>query len=151
MTERYRGIIIKDDKIAIMKRTKRGKRFYVFPGGGLEENETPEQCCKREVLEEFGINVEPQYMIYEITQKNTKQGFFVCKWIDGKIHKTDAEEYTDINLEKYGSYEPVLIQLSKFKNYNVFPTEVKEQLLNDLKEYGNELERPLIKFKCEYK
>ena len=98
MTERYRGIIIKDDKIALMKRTKRGKRFYVFPGGGLEENETPEQCCKREVLEEFGINVEPQYMIYEITQKNTKQGFFVCKWIDGKIQKTDAEEYTDIKL-----------------------------------------------------
>ena len=52
-----RGIVIrKDGKIAIFN--KSNKKEFKLPGGGLEENETPEEAFLREVLEETGCKVE---------------------------------------------------------------------------------------------
>ncbi len=51
-----RGIVIKGDKIAVFNKTN--KNEYKLPGGGMEENETPEETFKREVLEETGCDVE---------------------------------------------------------------------------------------------
>lgn len=30
---------------------------YIIPGGGLEDGESYEQCCERELLEETGMQV----------------------------------------------------------------------------------------------
>lgn len=43
------------DKIAIIQ-TKDGK--YFLPGGGIENDETHEECLKREALEEMGMEIE---------------------------------------------------------------------------------------------
>lgn len=52
-----RGIVIRDDgKIAIFNKSK--KNEYKLPGGGIENDETPEDTFKREVLEETGCVVE---------------------------------------------------------------------------------------------
>ncbi|MGD9577389.1 MAG: (deoxy)nucleoside triphosphate pyrophosphohydrolase [Syntrophorhabdus sp.] len=54
------AVIEKDGQILIAKR-KQGKMHpgkWEFPGGTLEEGETPEQCLKRELLEELAITVD---------------------------------------------------------------------------------------------
>ena len=52
-----RGIVIRNDgKIAIFN--KSNKNEYKLPGGGIENNETPEEAFKREVLEETGCIIE---------------------------------------------------------------------------------------------
>jgi 8-oxo-dGTP diphosphatase len=43
------------DKVAVL-RTSRGD--YFLPGGGIENNETHEECLKREAMEEMGMVVE---------------------------------------------------------------------------------------------
>jgi 8-oxo-dGTP diphosphatase len=51
------AIIERDGRILIAKR-KQGKMHpgkWEFPGGTLEEGETPEQCLKRELLEELAL------------------------------------------------------------------------------------------------
>lgn len=47
------GICVKDDKMLLVK--KKGQ--YSFIGGGIEENETHEQCLKREFIEESGYEI----------------------------------------------------------------------------------------------
>ena len=52
-----RGIVVRNDgKIAIFN--KANKNEYKLPGGGIENDEAPEEAFKREVLEETGCIVE---------------------------------------------------------------------------------------------
>ena len=53
------AILVKDNKIIIAKRgpDDRVAHKWEFPGGKVEINETPEQCLKREMKEEFDIDV----------------------------------------------------------------------------------------------
>ena len=52
-----RGIVIRGDgKIAVFN--KSNKNEYKLPGGGMENDENPEETFKREVLEETGCIIE---------------------------------------------------------------------------------------------
>jgi ADP-ribose pyrophosphatase YjhB (NUDIX family) len=59
-----------------MHRNKNGKEYYTYPGGGLEENESLEDCVKREVKEEFGIEISPIRELYEYETEDSLQHFF---------------------------------------------------------------------------
>jgi len=51
-------IIVKDNKVLLGKRKNaHGEGDWAFPGGHLEMNETWEDCVKREVMEETGIEI----------------------------------------------------------------------------------------------
>ena len=54
---RSRAIIIRNRHIALIKRQREGRTYYVVPGGGREPGETPEQTAIRESYEELGLNV----------------------------------------------------------------------------------------------
>ena len=67
---RVAGIILIDGGIALMHRKDVLKRpempeYYTIPGGGLEEGETFEEGTKREIKEEFGIDVKVEKLLYE--------------------------------------------------------------------------------------
>ena len=49
-----------------------GDLSYTFPAGGIEENESLEDCCKRELLEEMGYN----FNSYKLLKKYTVSGSY---------------------------------------------------------------------------
>lgn len=53
-----RGIVIKDGKVAMIHSAQYD--YYKFPGGGIEEGETPLEAMIREVKEESGLTVIPE-------------------------------------------------------------------------------------------
>ena len=65
MLETVTGVLVRDSRIFIQKRLDSGvwAGFWEFPGGRLEEGETPEQALVREFAEETEFRVRPaQYL-----------------------------------------------------------------------------------------
>lgn len=67
----YGCIIIKDGQVLLEKQKHKEERFWGFPKGHKEGNETDEESALREVKEEVGLDVEitdhdPVLLEYEI-------------------------------------------------------------------------------------
>jgi 8-oxo-dGTP diphosphatase len=93
MRQAVYGILFNEDKTQIILVKRRDLPVWVFPGGGLDEGETPEIGVIREVEEETGLKVEIVRKIaeYEPVNKLTqKTHYFECKAVGG-IPKPSSE------------------------------------------------------------
>ena len=61
------AIIKRNGRVLIAKRSSTSSlpNKWEFPGGKIEPGETPEECLKRELWEEFEINVTVEYFFAE--------------------------------------------------------------------------------------
>ena len=65
------AVAVIDNKVLLTRR-KPGESlsgFWKFPGGKIEEGETPQQCLKRELNEELGVQSAVGNVIYESIYK----------------------------------------------------------------------------------
>ena len=120
------GIVDKDGKILMIKRSKKeGDLVWAFPGGKVEDNETKEQACIREVFEETGISVQINKVLGERIHPNTqaKLKYFLCDYLNGEITILDEEEILDVaykNKEEFNRdvktdvYPPVFEYIKKY-------------------------------------
>lgn len=77
------GIIVKDGKILAVERGHgKFKGSWEFPGGKVEEGETPEQALARELKEELDIEVQDFKFVQTVSNSivpNFIISFFVCQ------------------------------------------------------------------------
>ena len=61
------AVVIKNQKVLLTRRSPNDNLagYWEFPGGKVESNETPQQCLKRELEEELGINSIPGDILCE--------------------------------------------------------------------------------------
>lgn len=134
---RARAIILQDEKLVSMYREREGRVFYTFPGGGIEDNETEEECVIREVFEEFGMIVEAIKKVYTYENDISVEHFYVCKHISGEFGSGEGEEYQENR--NNGVYRPTLIDICDIPGLPLMPPEVALQFYKDYKNNGVEL------------
>jgi ADP-ribose pyrophosphatase YjhB (NUDIX family) len=79
-TVRVRALIIHNGHILLIRRVKKGKQFYTFPGGHLEEGETDLGGLVREAKEETNLDVSVVELFKESTnRKGDIVKLFKCK------------------------------------------------------------------------
>ena len=144
-----RAIIFLGDNIVSMYREKNGRIFYTFPGGGIEENETEEDCVKREVFEEFGLIVKPIKKVYIYENERSLEHFFICQWLAGEVGSGAGEEFQEDRNK--GVYKQTTIEISKIKSLPLMPPEVAERFLIDFNENGKDLRKDILKIDGSYK
>jgi 8-oxo-dGTP diphosphatase len=119
------AILVKDNKIIIAKRgpNDRLAHKWEFPGGKVEINETPEQCLKREMKEEFDIDVSVgEYLgssIYHYDHISIELLAYRTYWKNGEIHLNDHDDFKWISLVRLPEFDfaPAdLIFVEKLKN-----------------------------------
>lgn len=98
------AILEKEDKVFIARRRpgKHLEGYWEFPGGKIENNETPEECLKRELKEELGIEITVKNYIgksiYKYPQKTIELLCFSAFVKKGRIQLTEHDAYEWINI-----------------------------------------------------
>ena len=105
----------KENKILMGLRdtNKEDANFWEFPGGKRENNETIEECLKREWKEELNLDIEIKNEIYSYIMHNK----YKCRFFTGVITNEDfliIREHHDI---KYVTKEEI-------KNLHIFPQDI---------------------------
>lgn len=120
------GVIIRDRKIALIKKARGGyKGLYDLPGGGIEHDETPLEALTRELMEEIGVSIVKAELLDavsktfkwdvndELIQDLHHIGILYTVEIEGNELKTDADgldslggEWKDIDKVKEEDVSP---------------------------------------------
>lgn len=120
MRDRGAVVIIRNNRVALIKRVRAESVYYVFPGGGIEPDETPEAAAKREAWEELGVKVEIQECLATV-EFNGKQYFFQAIIREGEFGTGSGEEFND---PQRGAYIPLWIELNELDHLDVKPRKV---------------------------
>lgn len=105
------AILIKDGLILIAKRKNNDKlaNKWEFPGGKIEPGETAEECLKREIQEEFKINIRVGAFfgesIYHYPHAEIQLLAYWTYWESGNIESTAHDEYKWISIGELDNYD----------------------------------------------
>lgn len=84
------ALIVKGDQFLVAKRSagRHLEGYWEFPGGKVENNESPAEACRREVLEELKcrISVDSFFLTCEhpYDEMNIKLDLYICHLLDGE-------------------------------------------------------------------
>ncbi len=87
------GLVFREGKLLITQRPAGGHLagLWEFPGGKREPGETFEECLRRELREELGIEVEvgerAESLTHRYAKRTVRLEFFLCHW---RLHEPRA-------------------------------------------------------------
>ena len=138
---RVAGIVEMDDGFALMHRinvkptpntNKPYGEYYVFPGGGVEtKDKNFEEAVKREILEEFGIEVEVKNQVYyKKIDNETEEYVYYCVYKSGIFGTGTGPEFSgDTKYKDRGEYIPTIVKKDNIKNIRLIPENFKEEFI----------------------
>ncbi len=117
-------VMIRDGKILLVEHENFGKRYWLLPGGGLEQNETLVDCGIREAREETGLAVEmgDLLMVSEsipsVDHPHVVVMYFRAEITGGEMLVGDDDVLTDVRW----------FDISELKDLTLFP-DITHELL----------------------
>ena len=130
LRNRGSAVIIKSNKVVLIKRVKGDCVYFVFPGGGIKEGESPEEATKREALEELGVHIRIIDEFGEV-EFNGTQYFYLAEIIDGIFGTGQGEEFLESESDR-GTYHPMWVEINNLATINVKPKAVADKILSFL-------------------
>lgn len=126
MVKRVVAVIIKDNKILLMRRIKKGQEYFVFPGGGIKDNESEENAIIREVKEELSLDAKIDKLLFQIENRGQEELYFLIKEFFGTLKLGGPEKE---RMNKDNQYYPEWIDLDTASNLsNLYPEGAKEKI-----------------------
>lgn len=124
MRNRGSAILIKNNKVALIKRTRNGQVYYVFPGGGIEKGETPEKATIREAMEELGVRIRIE-SFFDRVHYNGTQYYFLASIIGGTFGTGTGDEFKE---SARGLYKPIWIDIAGLASMDVRPKKISSKI-----------------------
>jgi len=91
------ALVVQDNRLLLVNHREAGRYdFWLPPGGRLEGSESIIECARRETLEETGLVVEPDHILY--VQEFAEPGyhfvkfFILCRGFSGELTLENRDE-----------------------------------------------------------
>jgi len=124
--------------VSWIERHRAGLEYCVFPGGGVDDGETPEQAAIREAMEELGVDVILKQKVAEVqVGQKSKQLYFLAEQVGGEFGSGTGEEYTaaDPEAPEEGIYLPVWMPIDDLPVHKkIYPVKLAELVVRSLTE-----------------
>lgn len=83
--------------------------LWEFPGGKLEPNETWEQCLRREIREELGVEIEVRELVEDLThtypEKTVRLRFYCCRLVSGEPQAIHVQALRWVTREELSNFK----------------------------------------------
>ncbi|HEY3863633.1 MAG TPA: 8-oxo-dGTP diphosphatase MutT [Verrucomicrobiae bacterium] len=105
------GLVFRDGKMLITRRLPEAHLggLWEFPGGKREPGETCEECLRRELAEELGIEVQTHEVVEELTHdypdRSVHLKFFRCRWLRHEAQAILCHDLAWIGAEQLADYD----------------------------------------------
>jgi len=116
------AVVLRDEtRVALIRRVRDGRTYFVFPGGGIRAGETPADAASREAHEELGVQVVlgPRLLIEEFRGRTIH--YFSGLIVGGKFGTGDGDEIRTSGATARGTYEPVWVEIADLPTHDVRP------------------------------
>ena len=121
-------VVVREGAVAVIRRVRRGRTFYLFPGGQIEDGETAEQCAVRETREELGLDVRLGRLLASVSYRGREQRYFDAEVLGGEFGSGDGAELALAPSSERGSYTPIWLPLDELARHDVRPAAVAKAL-----------------------
>lgn len=117
------ALVVQDERLLLVNHRERGRYdFWLPPGGRLEGDESIYECAKRETLEETGLLVEPDRILY--VQEFAEPGYHFVKFF---ILCSDFSG--ELTLKNRGVDESFLVDAAFFSREALHRLDVRPEIL----------------------
>lgn len=127
------AMVVKEKEILLIHRIKDSREYYVFPGGGVEGDESVEDAVLRELIEETSVNAKITKLIYRHDYGTSQQYYYLCEYESGKAELGESIEKQRNKLGK-DLYKPMWVQISELSKLLVFPLEIRDWFIQDYRD-----------------
>jgi 8-oxo-dGTP diphosphatase len=105
------GLVFKDGRLLITQRLPDAHlgSLWEFPGGKRETGESFEECLRRELTEELGIEAQVHEAVEELThhypERSVHLKFFRCRWLRHEPKAILCSDWAWIGPEQLANYQ----------------------------------------------
>jgi 8-oxo-dGTP diphosphatase len=109
------AVVLRDEtRVALIRRVRDGRTYFVFPGGGIHGDETPAEAATRQAQRELGVDVVlgPRLLIEEFRGETAH--YFSALIVGGEFGSGSA-------VEAPGQSEPLWMEVAELPYHRVHP------------------------------
>ena len=119
--------IVRDERLLVIHRRKRGEWYDAIPGGKLEPGESPEEAAVREVAEETGMTIRVAAPVLVLDNEGRREFYFDALDANGDpvLGGPEAQRNSPEN-----AYELAWISLRDLKNAPIKPPVLKTWMVS---------------------
>lgn len=120
------GVVFRRDKLALIRRRKNGRTYYVFPGGKLKAGERPRKGVAREVREETGLRAEIVCKLFRKSVFGRMEHWFLMSTEDKQLRLGGPEALRN---RPSNHYEPIWVRWDELPELDPMPPGIWERLV----------------------
>ncbi|MCS6798014.1 MAG: (deoxy)nucleoside triphosphate pyrophosphohydrolase [Myxococcota bacterium] len=118
--------VVERDGRLLLTRRREGSHlsgYWEFPGGKLEQGESPAEAVMRECLEECGLRVRPRRLLdvvfHRYPERDVLLLFYECQWLAGRVRHLGVAAHAWVRPDELSRFplppadEPIVRRLQR--------------------------------------